>query len=141
MTAKTTKLTIKSEVENLYPLWQKINSLCSKLTTEEIILYNMGLCVTEAVMNIINHTYKHDPDKIIEILITVGEEKVVFRIIDFGENQEVLPKKELYLNPKKIAELPESGYGLFFIYHFMDEVVRRRVGNKNILCMKKNIKH
>lgn len=139
MLAKSIKLTVKSEIDHLTLLWKAVQAICITVVKDEILLYNLGLCLTEAVMNVINHVYKNKPGKIIEIIITLSENKIVFRIIDTGNGGHVPQPKTLDYNPEDIPSLPEKGFGLFFIHRIMDEVTQNIRGDKHVLLMKKHL--
>ncbi len=141
MHEQTVKLIIKSKLEQIPLVSSAVKGICQTVVQNEEMLYHLVLCVTEGVTNVINHAYHLDPDKIIEIAVTINSLYVIFEIIDSGEKTELPKKAELNFNPIDIDSLPESGMGLFLIYNIMDEATfSQNAEGKNVFWMKKYIK-
>lgn len=134
------KLTIESKIDSLALLSKAIRAICNTVVTDEVMLYNLELCLVEATSNVINHAYHRKPGNFVEVSVTVDDHHVIFKIIDTGEKATLpTPKKELVSNADDLFSWPESGMGLFLIYRIMDEVSYNSQEGKNILTMKKNI--
>lgn len=138
MTPKTIKLSIRSRVDNIYLVWKAMRALCSTVVEDEVVLYNLSLCVTEAVTNVIHHTFNYNQRNFIDIICTISNEKIVFRIEDAGNEHSIYEYNPSF-NPNDIESISESGYGVFLIHLIMDEVISKRKNGKNILILKKKI--
>lgn len=132
------KLSIDSKIVHVALLAKAVRGICSSVIYDEQTLYNLELCIVEAVTNVINHAYKRNPNKTVEVFVKVNDQAVTFKIVDQGEKHvNPIIKKELDYNPKDVNALPESGMGLFLIHKLMDEVSYTEQDDKNVLFMKK----
>lgn len=133
------KLAIDSKIVHVSLLAKAVRGMCGMVIFDEQLLYNLELCMVEAVTNVINHAYKRKPDHVVEVIINLTPHEIIFKIIDEGEHP-LIPtiKKELDYNPNDVRSLPESGMGLFLIHKLMDQVSYTSEANKNILIMKKS---
>ncbi len=135
---RSIKLLIESEIENIPVLSKAVRAICNTVVSDEILLYNLELCLVEAISNVINHAYARRPGNIVEVLVEVNDQYVIFQILDSG----VKPSLDKFKSPldhqlDNVASLPESGRGLFLINQIMSEVSFTEQGNKNVLTMKK----
>lgn len=134
------KLIIESKIDNIALLSKATRAICSTVVHDEVMLYNLELCIVEAVANVINHAYHRKLGNSVEVGITVDDRYVIFQIIDSGEKAfPPPPKQELEYDSKDFNTWPESGMGLFLIYRLMDEVSFTEQEGKNVLRMKKNL--
>jgi anti-sigma regulatory factor (Ser/Thr protein kinase) len=82
---------------------------------------DVGLCVNEAVANIIRHAYKDQPSRPIQIDAALSQDsELTIRIRDWGSgvNPAELPPK-----PASIDPLTPGGLGMICLRQMMDEVV------------------
>lgn len=132
------KLIIESKIDSIALLSKAIRAICSTVMNDEVMLYNLELCLVEAISNVINHAYHRKPGNLVEVAVTVDDQHVTFQIIDSGNKiSPPPPKKELDFNANDMTTWPESGMGLFLIYQIMDEVNFGEHEGKNVLTMKK----
>lgn len=101
----------------------------------EKIQGRIALAVTEAVSNVIRHTYKEDPNQ--KIRIGVGVTDTEFRIYlrDWGPKQDF----RTFVS-RKLEEIRPGGLGIHYIKQVMDMVEfddSHREGNELYLMMKK----
>lgn len=78
---------------------------------------NLGLVVSEACVNVIEHAYRGQPGNPIELSLSIDEANLTLTIRDVGEKFD----PETY-EPPDLSEPHESGYGVFIIRSLMDEV-------------------
>jgi serine/threonine-protein kinase RsbW len=134
------KLIIESKIDNIALLSKAVQAICSTVVNDAVMLYNIELCLVEAVSNVINHAYHRKPGNNVEVTVKVHDHHVIFQIIDNGDKAfPPVPKQELDYDSKDITTWPESGMGLFLIYRIMDEVSFSEHEGKNVLMMKKNL--
>lgn len=134
------KLIIESKIDDIALLSKAIRAICSTVVNDEVLLYNMELCLVEAVTNVINHSYHRKPGNLVEVTVTVDDHHVNFQIIDSGDKAlPPPPKKELDYQTNDITTWPESGMGLFLIYRIMDLVSFSEKDGKNVLTMEKKL--
>lgn len=134
----TIKLIIDSQLDHVPLVGLAARGICSTFSNDELLLYQLELCVVESVNNVIIHAYNRESGHEVEVNITLNHDHIEFQIIDSGKfNAKIdsLYKKKYALKDAKF--LPESGAGLFIIYNFMDTVSYSRELGKNILKMQK----
>lgn len=132
------KLIIDSKIDSIALLSKAARAVCTTVIDDELILYNLELCLVEATTNVINHAYHRKPGNNIEITITLDDYHVAFQIVDSGDKSPLpAPKQELDYNPDDLTTWPEFGMGLFLIHRLMDEVSFNEYEGKNVLMMKK----
>ncbi len=136
---RSIKLIIESKIDSIGLLSKAIRGICSTVVNDEIILYNVELCLVEAITNVINHAYHRKPGNLIEVSVTVDDRHVTFQILDSGDKGTLPLKKELDYKVDDLTTWPESGMGLFLIYRLMDEVSFGELNGKNVFTMKKYI--
>lgn len=79
--------------------------------------YNVQLAVDEAVVNVISHAYRNDPQGRVELTIEIHRSKLVIQIRDWGESYD--PNK---IQEPDFGQPQERGYGLYLIRKLMDQV-------------------
>ncbi|MDY6845287.1 MAG: ATP-binding protein [Thermodesulfobacteriota bacterium] len=139
MMNKAVKLTIDSVLENVSLIGIATNAICSSIVDNKEEVYQMELCVVEAVNNCIEHAYKNKSGHEVEVIIELNLDNIIFKVCDTGENMEPGKVSEFSFNPDDIASLPEGGMGLFLIHQIMDEVSYENIGKRNILTMTKEL--
>lgn len=97
------------------------------------------ICLTEALNNIIKHSYKGENGNTIEIYLWFEPASLEIKIIDSGEPRKNFEKPVLDFDPNDIQNLPESGMGLFIINELMDQTDYFSINGKNIFVMKKKL--
>ena len=78
---------------------------------------NLGLVVSEACVNVIEHAYGGRPGNPIELKLFIDERELVLTIRDVGNKFDPTTYK-----PPDLSEPHESGYGVFIIRSLMDDV-------------------
>jgi serine/threonine-protein kinase RsbW len=140
MYERSIKLIIEGKIDNIALLGSAIRAICSTVVNDEVLLFNLELCLIEAVTNVINHAYHRQPGNNVEVIVSVDDLHVNFKVIDTGDHvPPPPPKRELNYNPSDMTTWPESGMGLFLIHSIMDEVSYSEHEGKNILMMRKKI--
>ncbi len=139
--SKDIKLIIESK-KSLVPLLSKaVRSICNTVSEDEILLYSLELCIFETVINIIEHSYHHQPNHGIEVDVMLEEDAIIFHVTDSGDEVKYsLPSHDLEFDKNDIESIPEDGMGLFIIHRIMDEVTKHTIDGKNKFLMKKFLK-
>jgi anti-sigma regulatory factor (Ser/Thr protein kinase) len=105
---------------------------------EEMTAYEIHFCVHEAILNVIQHTYKWDLKQSIDVCIDVKrvnaiKQKIEIFIRDYGPKlgKPIIP-------PKQIGQFQLRKRGLYMISKIMDECVIKPQGKGgNLTYMKK----
>lgn len=137
---KSIRLIIESKISHISLLAKAVQAVCSEEVKDEITLYNIQLCLVEAVTNVIKHAYHLKPGNFVEVIVGLDEQQVMIQIIDNGEKATPPPVKELDKH-QDLSNLAESGRGLFLIDQIMDEVIWSDSEGKNILTLKKSLEN
>ncbi len=107
-----------SNPENLPEIEQFFIKTFKDLNLTEKKYNSLILALSEASSNAIKHGNKNDPEKFVDILVKIDEEKIEVKIKDEGKG----------FDPSSVPDptqpqnlLKESGRGLFIIKSFVDE--------------------
>lgn len=134
---KNLKLNFNSSIETVPLIGKTVKGACSFETKDEEVLYQLELSVVEILNNIIKHAYGNENDHEIEIEICLDENACSIYIKDTGKPNLTPYPKDIKIDKDKIMDIPESGMGLFIVYHLMDEVSYHSENSKNITHLKK----
>ena len=104
---------------------------------EQHISNAVEICLTEALNNVIKHSYNNDVTKSIDLIIKKDSNFFEIIIIDKGLPRENLVVSKLDFDPQDINNLPESGMGLYIIEQLMDEMKYFTKDGKNYFSLKK----
>ncbi|NJD22936.1 MAG: ATP-binding protein [Melioribacter sp.] len=104
---------------------------------EQHISNAVEICLTEALNNVIKHSYNNDVTKSIDLIVKKDSNFFEIIIIDKGLPRENLVVSKLDFDPQDINNLPESGMGLYIIEQLMDEMKYFTKDGKNYFSLKK----
>lgn len=115
--AARVELRLTSEPEQISAVRRAVESLCSDEGFADCDACDVGLCVNEALANVIRHAYDHEPGRPIVVSAAVIEGMVEVRIRDWGNgiNPAALP-------PKPHDPLTPGGLGLICLRRCMSSV-------------------
>jgi serine/threonine-protein kinase RsbW len=130
---ETLKSTLNDVLEFENKLVDKLNSI---RYIDKKMVFQIRLAFHEAIINIIVHTYKKNPNKDIDIEIVIDNESVSIKIRDYGKPVDVATIKS-----RDLDELKESGLGVHFYKTLMDIVEYSKPVNNsgNIIKLVKNL--
>ncbi len=131
------ELNITSDYEEVEKVSDKITEFLTQEGIDELIRNAFNICLTEALNNVIKHSYKGEKGKLINVKVIKEKDFVEIYIIDEGIPRESLEIKNLDYDPEDLYNLPESGMGLFIIQQLMDELDYYSVNGKNYFILKK----
>lgn len=130
------ELLIEAKLENLDAVLDFINE---KLETADCPLKmqtQISIAIEEIFVNIANYAYNPEVGGAV-IRVSVGDE-VVIEFEDNGKPYNPLEKSDPDIT-KSAEEREIGGLGIFMVKKIMDAVDYKRVGNKNILTIKKKL--
>jgi serine/threonine-protein kinase RsbW len=82
-------------------------------------IWALEMALTEALANVIEHSYGGDESQRIDLLLEVHDDRVELVIRDFGE-----PFDERAYRPPDLDAAPAGGYGVHLVNELMDDVER-----------------
>ncbi|MCD6166958.1 hypothetical protein DRQ15_08400 [candidate division KSB1 bacterium] len=100
----------------------------------EQLAFEVELCLTEALSNVVFHGHKQNPAQSICFEMSINDEILEMRVYDQGPGFDFA--KYQISEPEQFCE---HGRGLLLIQNLMDEVEYFQKGNKNVLRMRKKL--
>jgi serine/threonine-protein kinase RsbW len=120
---------------------EMLDILLRIVDNEEMVAHEIHFCIHEAILNVIQHTYKWNLNKTLEIRLDINElddSKQVLEVYIKDSGPEI-PKP--IKPPKQIDQFQLRKRGLYMISKIMDEFRIEPQGKKgNITYMKKILK-
>jgi serine/threonine-protein kinase RsbW len=132
---KTEHLSIPSTSDQLEVIDNVVEAMAAEMGFSKDSLADIGICVTEAVMNAIEHAHLDHPELMIDLTIECFSDrmKIVVRDHGMGFNEETVPDPT---TPENVLNL--GGRGLMIMRSMMDEVtVRSHEDGTEISMVKK----
>lgn len=144
MRSRNIRLRIDSQLEDVFLVGLAVNKICTQIPVNDVVAYQMEVCVVEGVNNAIKHAYKGETGHEVEVLISLTVDRVLFEIRDYGSSMppSLLEGRKLEFDPGDYDTLPENGMGLYIMCDLMDEVeYRTEEDGRNVLRMGKRFEH
>jgi serine/threonine-protein kinase RsbW len=114
-----------------------VREVCCLQNNKVSFAHNLNVVLTEAMTNAIKHANAADPDKEVQIRISVTEKELDVRVYDSGQGFDL---NSIPCPAFDSDCLNETGRGIFIIRSLMDSVVYRKLKCGNVLEMKKVLK-
>lgn len=130
---------ITSEYELVGVACEEFRNFCNSKGIPESISIKVEICLTEALNNVIKHSYGGQEGNDIDLELAVDDVNLSIVIKEYGKAREKITKPTLEFDPQDIENLPEGGMGLFIIEEIMDETIYHSDGKTNTFTMIKNI--
>ena len=142
---KQVTLCINSHPDNVELLTESVRALCHLTTLSSIAMDEVQLALTEAINNVIVHSYKQQVDQLIKLLVSFEDQKLIFTISDTGCGMEsyLLETNSvptIAFDPNDIPALPENGWGLYLMMQNMDKMTYHSEAGTHYLQMIKNFR-
>lgn len=136
------KLTIPSDLKNVYLIDMLVETLCSLVPLPDDGSFWIKLCTVEAVNNAIIHAYRKSPDHEVEVVFSIGESRLTVDVLDTGRPMppDLLSGEsldDLVGDPDDPTTVATRGRGLAIIREMMDSVAYRQEESRNRLTMVK----
>jgi anti-sigma regulatory factor (Ser/Thr protein kinase) len=97
---------------------------------DETTIAEVELAMTEALSNVIVHSYDERDGERLLLSLDIDDEKLAFGIRDRGR-----PFESARYEPPDLGAPAEHGYGVFLIEQLMDEVTRRPLDDGGTLVL------
>ncbi|MBU0691259.1 ATP-binding protein [bacterium] len=132
---KTEHLSIPSTPDQLEVIDNVVEAMAADMGFDKDALADLGICVTEAVMNAIEHAHRDQPDLFIDLTIECYADRMKITVRDHGPgfDEDAVPDPT---TPQNVLNL--GGRGLMLMRAMMDEVeVRPHDDGTEISMVKK----
>jgi serine/threonine-protein kinase RsbW len=135
---KTLKKKIETRLELLEEFSKEFRLFCDEMVHDDKLVFNLELCLNEALTNAIKHAHEGKPGRFIDIVVDLNHHEILVKVIHEGNSiPNFALQGNLDFDPKNIETLPESGMGLFLIKKIMDDVSWNLRENRVELIMRK----
>lgn len=132
-------LTIGSRFENIELVQVVLRDALERAGLTEDDRHWVDLAVREAVANAIRHGNQEDPDKRVDVDVSLGPEELIIRVLDRGRGFEPHDVEDPR-SPENL--LNPNGRGIFYMQSFMDDIeYSSRPGGGTVVTLKKRLAH
>ncbi len=122
---KKQSIKIPSRVDALYRVCDFSTGIARDMGFSDNEISRLKIAVYEACLNVIEHAYHSDPDKIVEVQVERFGDRIVITVIDHGEGFEEQDRN--HFDIEEAASLRRTGgMGLHIINRSMDLVQYKR---------------
>jgi serine/threonine-protein kinase RsbW len=98
---------------------------------------SINVVLTEAMVNAIKHANEGDPDKMVEVRITITDDDLLIKVYDSGQGFDLSTIPDPVFD--NIEFIEDRGRGVFIIRSLMDSVAYKKVAGGNVLEMRKKL--
>ena len=131
-------VTVGSRFENIELVQAVLHHALEGIGLDEDARHWIDLAVREAVANAIRHGNREDPDKRVEVEMSLDEDDLVIRVLDQGEGFEPVEVSDP-LSPEN--RLNPGGRGIFYMKSFMDDIdYSFRPGGGTVVTLRKKVR-
>ena len=135
--AKTNRLTLKNDVEELTKLPEFVDTVCEEAGVDMALIASLNLALEEAVTNVVLYAYEGG-EGTVEIETIYTNKNLRFIITDSGIAFDPTKKEEADTT-LSAEERPIGGLGIHLVRQIMDSVNYERIDGKNILTLIKKL--
>ncbi|MCL2064295.1 MAG: SpoIIE family protein phosphatase [Candidatus Cloacimonetes bacterium] len=133
---------LEADVQNLTKAFDFINDELLIYNCPQMVQNNILIAVEEVFANIVDHAYEIENSQIdtqyLTLSIFVEQSKVIITFEDLGK-----PFNPLEIPPPifnvPLVERSIGGLGVYLVQQIMDNISYKRIDNKNILTLEKNM--
>ena len=131
-------LVIENDISEISKLAVFIDELGEEMNLTPELIFNLNLVLEEAVSNVILYAYGEEKHKEISLMANMSDGNLVFVLTDSGKvfDPTKVPDADITLSAE---EREIGGLGIFLIRQIMDKVDYQRIGEKNVLTMRKQL--
>jgi serine/threonine-protein kinase RsbW len=115
---ETVTLTVPSHPKYLYVIRSAVYPIVIEAGFSRKEARRIVLALDEACSNIIKYAYEGDPTQLINVSITVQQDKIHFQLTDTGRKPDVST-----IAPRRLDDVRPGGLGTHFIRSVFDSVV------------------
>ncbi|MDE7086151.1 MAG: ATP-binding protein [Prevotella sp.] len=132
------ELRLKNQVEELARVNQFNDEIGDELGLVAELRMNLNLVMEEMVSNVIFYAYPEGKVADIELMAESDGKELTFTLSDQGIEFDPTTREDTNLDVNPM-ERDIGGMGICIVKSIMNEVTYQRLGDRNLLTMKKNI--
>jgi anti-sigma regulatory factor (Ser/Thr protein kinase) len=136
MNAAKLSMVLKNDLTELENLSMQIDKFCNLQGISKRNTFKLNLVVDEVFTNIVSYGFSNQKEHLIRIDIQIIGDELTIRIEDDGVPFDPTAIPENNLNCS-LEDRQIGGLGLHLINRIMGSLFYERVGNKNVLILKK----
>lgn len=103
----------------------------------EDLANQLNVVLTEAMVNAIRHANAGDPDKQVDIRITISDNELLLQVFDQGQGFDLNSIQDPDFDEEELLET--GGRGIYIMRALMDSVVYRKIPGGNVLEIRKHL--
>lgn len=103
----------------------------------ENLANQLNVVLTEAMVNAIRHANAGDPDKQVDIRITISDNELLVQVFDQGQGFDLNSIPDPDFDEEELLET--GGRGVYIMRALMDTVHYRKIPGGNVLEMRKRL--
>lgn len=117
-----------------------VEEVCAELHLPDSDTMHISLAVEEAVVNAMSYAYPKGTTGVVQIDALANEQRLKFVITDEGLpfDPTERPGADTTL---RVEDRPIGGLGIHLVRHYMDSINYERIDGRNVLTLRKKIKH
>ncbi len=135
---KVFKQKLNNNISCLSNLLENIEIFCIENALNDKLIFEINVIADELVSNIIRHGYADTFKHFIDVNLQLFDDKIELEIIDDGKEFNPLGHKNEKLNDK-LEDIKIGGLGIDIVKHYSNSICYKRIENKNILTIIKNL--
>jgi len=130
------KISLNNDLGELRTAAAEIDAFCASHDMPDAIAYAVNLAVDELLTNTISYGYDDDDVHALDLALSMDGDVIVIEITDdarpFDPSQNTTPDTSAGIDERSIG-----GLGIFLVHELMDEVQYRRIGERNMVTLRK----
>lgn len=136
--SKNLTVHLKNEITEISRMMDIVEEFGSENNISPAVVNSLNLSLDELVTNTISYAFEDSEPHTIILTLTAEEGSVSARIEDDGRAFNPLEVPEADIT-KPLEEKSIGGLGLHLVKNLMDSVAYRRIADKNVFIMNKNL--
>ena len=132
------ELTFKNEDQELSRVAEFVEGICDELELDMHVAMKLQLAIEEMVTNVIFYAYPQGTSADITLTAESDGKELTFVLSDSGKPFDPTAKSDadIDVNP---MDREQGGMGILIVKNIMNEVSYQRLGDTNLLTMKKKL--
>ena len=132
------ELTFKNEEQELSRVAEFVEGICDELELDMHVAMKLQLAIEEMVTNVIFYAYPEGTNADIILTAESDGKELTFVLSDSGKPFDPTAKADadIDVNP---MDREQGGMGILIVKNIMNEVSYQRLGDTNLLTMKKKL--